>query len=609
MTKRIAQLVGTYFLFVLLFVLQKPAFMAYNHSLFASTTVSDWFAVVWHGLPLDLSIAGYLTIVPALLSIISVWTGDTVLKKVRKIYFSIAASLMAMIFIIDLCLYQFWGFRLDATPLFYFFSSPKDAFASVGIGYVLFGIAAMAVCDALFYAAFYFTIISRKPLKIPFHRLRHTAVLLLLTAALFIPIRGGFTVSTMNLSKVYFSQNQRLNHAAINPAFSLMYSLSHQSHFDEQYRLLSPDTADKLMAGMLDRPASSAAPTPRLLSEQRPNVIMIILEGFSSHLMPVLGGEPIAMRLDSIAREGVLFTHFFANSFRTDRGLVSIISGYPAQPSTSIMKYPEKTEHLPSIPRTLKEAGYDLSYYYGGDANFTNMRSYLVQAGFENIISDTDFPVSKRLSKWGVHDDVLFARYADDLAGRKSKKPFFDIVQTSSSHEPFDVPYNRLPNKRANSFAFADNCVGGFIASLKRSPLWKNTLVILVPDHYGAYPEHIENPVERHRIPLIFTGGAVLAPTRIATYGSQIDIAATLLSQMGLPHDKFTFSKNMLNPSSPHFGYISEPSLVGIVTPEDAAVVDCDANKVIFDEGRDKGANADKARAFLQKLYDDLEKR
>ena len=68
-----------------------------------------------------------------------------------------------------------------------------------------------------------------------------------------------------------------------------------------------------------------------------------------------MGGQPnVAVNMDKFGKEGVLFTNFYANSFRTDRGLASIISGYPGQPSTSIMKYPEKTDGLPSIPRSLK---------------------------------------------------------------------------------------------------------------------------------------------------------------------------------------------------------------------------------------------------------------
>lgn len=250
------------------------------------------------------------------------------------------------------------------------------------------------------------------------------------------PIRGGFSVSTMNLSKVYFSQDQRMNHAAINPAFSFMYSATHQNNFDKQYRFMDPKIADELFAEMVDKPVAVTDSIPQLLNTQRPNIIFIILESFSTHLMETFGGQPnVAVNMDKFAKEGVLFSNFYGSSFRTDRGLASIISGYPGQPSTSIMKYPEKTDKLPSIPRSLKNAGYSLEYYYGGDADFTNMRSYLVSSGIEKIISDKDFPLSERTGKWGAQDHVLFQRLMKDLKEEKQEEPFLKLVQTSSSHE------------------------------------------------------------------------------------------------------------------------------------------------------------------------------
>ncbi|HJD74983.1 MAG TPA: LTA synthase family protein, partial [Bacteroides reticulotermitis] len=317
----------------------------------------------------------------------------------------------------------------------------------------------------------------------------------------------------------------------------------------------------------------------------------------------------VAVNLDKFAKEGVSFTNFYANSFRTDRGLVSIISGYPAQPSTSIMKYPEKTESLPSIPRSLKKAGYDLQYYYGGDADFTNMRSYLVASGISNIISEKDFPMSERTGKWGAPDHNLFQRLIKDLKEEKQQQPFFKIVQTSSSHEPFEVPFHRLDNKILNAFAYADSCVGDFVERYKETPLWKNTLIVLVPDHLGAYPHPVETPLEGHTIPLVLIGGALKEPKQVDVYASQIDIAATLLYQLGLPHDDFTFSKNMLNPASPHFAYFTEPTLFGIATPENQLVYNCDAKAVQVDKGTQKGANLERGKAYLQKLYDDLAKR
>ena len=302
MKKRILQFLTTYFLFVLLFVLQKPIFMAYYHELYTDASIGDYFSVMWHGLPLDFSLAGYLTAIPGFLLIASAWTKSSILRRIRQGYFGIIAFVMSCIFIIDLGLYGFWGFRLDATPIFYFFSSPKDAMASVSFWFILLGILAMLIYAAILYGIFYAVLIREKaPLKIPYQRQYVSLVLLLLTAALFIPIRGGFSVSTMNLSKVYYSQNQRMNHAAINPAFSFMYSATHQNNFDKQYRFMDPKVADDLLAEMLDKPVAATDSIPQILNTQRPNIIFIILESFSTHLMETMGGQPNVAEFDGIS--------------------------------------------------------------------------------------------------------------------------------------------------------------------------------------------------------------------------------------------------------------------------------------------------------------------
>lgn len=625
MKERLIGLIKTYILFVCIFILQKPLFILYYSSLYAGTSWTDPFKVIWNGLPLDLSLAGYLTAIPGLLFIASAWTLSKTLRRIWNGYYFFIAILLAVIFIVDIGLYEYWGFRLDATPLFYFFSSPKDALASISIWQVLGGIVAMILYASLLYALLLW--IQKgiwKRLKLPYRRLSVSGVMLLLTGLLFIPIRGGFTVSTMNTGKVYFSSNQRLNHAAINPAFSLMESLSKQKDFGKQYRFMEAAQADELIKNLVDPSVlDSTVMVPdtlrtTLFKTERPNVIFVILESFSSRLMTTLGGESdIAVQMDSLAKEGVLFTNFYANSFRTDRGLVAILSGYPAQPTTSIMKYPRKTQNLPAIAGSLRDAGYRTKYYYGGDADFTNMRSYLMSSGFEHIISDQDFPVSERLSKWGAHDHLVFNRLLEDMkaeaadtASAENARPFFQVLQTSSSHEPFEVPYRRLANDRLNAFAYTDSCVGDFVKRFRELPQWKNTVLVLVPDHLGAYPEHLNNlSVDRYQIPLLLIGGAVSGPRRIDIYGSQHDIAATLLAQLSLPHQDFVFSKDMLNPASPHFAFFAVPDAFGMVTPDNQLIFNCEANAVAVDEGSTKGKNLLPGKAYLQKLYDDIAKR
>lgn len=224
MKDRLKALIITYLLFVLVFVLQKPVFVMFYHVLPHEGTLAAFLSIMLHGLKLDASLAGYLTVVPALMLILSVFLNGRWFGTAAKIYFGIVSLLLSAIFTVDMGLYEYWGFRLDATPLFYFFSSPKDALASVSAWTVAGGVVVFLVYAALLYVLLSYSLL-RKSFAPVQRKVAPTAVLLLLTAMLFIPIRGGFTVSTMNVGKVYFSNNLRLNHAATNPAFSLMESL------------------------------------------------------------------------------------------------------------------------------------------------------------------------------------------------------------------------------------------------------------------------------------------------------------------------------------------------------------------------------------------------
>ena len=427
-------------------------------------------------------------------------------------------------------------------------------------------------------------------------------------------------MATLNTGKVYYSQNMRLNHAAINPCFSLLESLSKSSSFATQYRYHTPDKADELFAAMQDVSLQGGSADTlgnlsgrdTLLKPGKPNVVIVILESFLSKAMGTLGGiEGVAQNLDSLGANGVLFTNFYANSFRTDRGIVSILSGYPAQPTNSIMKYPRKSQSLPSISRSLAQNGYDLQYIYGGDANFTNMRSYLTAMGFENIISDSDFSISQKLSKWGAHDDVMFDKIATQLEAGEEKEPFLKVIQTSSSHEPFEVPgFNKLEDIRLNSVAYTDSCLQVFVNRYRNTPYWDNTLFVFVPDHAMQYPVDLDVfSVERYKIPLIFYGPA-LARTgvKIDVVGSQIDLAATLLGQLGIDHSDFTFSKDMLNPANPHFGFFTVPDAFGMVTDSGAVVFD-NVSEKIYSSNLPETLVLEHGKAFLQKLYDDLDKR
>lgn len=634
--KQIIWFVKTYATFVVLFVLQKPLFLFLEKGS-ATQPVDNIFtelpAVIWHGLPLDLSMAGYLSVIPGLLSIAVVWLKRELVKPIMNIYFIIASLFITCSFLLNASLYPYWKYPLDSTPLFYFFTSPADAIASVSIWQVILSIVILIVLTI----GVWFTLRMRGEKRQQYsryaygyggfgsgkrkrfddfdrHRGRTSIILLLLTGLLFLPIRGGITVSTMNTGQVYYSQNAYLNHSAVNPLFSLLESITHQEDFASQYRFMKDKEADKIFATMTSTSDKNTYP---LLNEATfkkgtPDILIVIMESFASDIMPSMGSyKDVAVCLDSIAQQSILFTRFYANSFRTDRGMVSILSGYPAQPTTSIMRYPRKTSQLPSIARNLaKYKNYKTTYYYGGDADFCNMRSYLVSQGYQHIISDANFPIEDKLSKWGVPDHILAAKMMEDIkAQQNEKRPMLRILQTSSSHEPFEVPYHRLKDKRLNAFAYTDSVMGAIVREYRKLPRWKNTLIVFVPDHVGGYKENLnDHDRSRYQIPLILAGGAISRPMKVGIIGSQQDIAATLLGQLGVEHREFTFSKNMMSDATPKFAFFAVNDAFGIVSEENSLIYDNRAKRIVYDKG-EKGFNLKRGQAYLQKLYDDLAKK
>jgi len=607
MKNNLLLLIKTYVLFIIIFLFQKPLFLIYYRDLYQHDSFLDLLSVLFHGLQLDASMAAYLTVLPGFFIIAGLWVKTKYMNKIFNTYYAIILSIVSIVFVTDLFLYRYWGFRLDSTPLFYL-QSPKDAMASASSVMIGVGITAMIFIAYILYVIFAKTLAVKNKIEISLkHKIIASFVLLFTTTLLFIPIRGGFTVSTMNVGKVYFSDKMELNHAAINPLFSLLESLTMQQDFDKQYRFMTADSANNEFKTLIDKPIKGQI--PNLFTIKHPNVVFVVLESFMSKVIEPLGGIPnVAVRMNEFCEEGILFTNFYANSFRTDRGLVSIFSGYPAQPTTSIMKYPHKSQSLPSIPKSLKQAGYHLKYYYGGDADFTNMRSYLLAMGIEDIVSDKDFALKDTRTKWGAHDHIVFNKLANELEDNQ-KEPFMKIFQTLSSHEPFEVPYYRIDEPYLNSVAYTDSCLGDFIDRFKKTKYWKNTIVVMVPDHAMRYPYDLDNrEVVRYKIPLLIIGGAVKTAQKIDTYASQIDISATLLSQLKLPHSDFKFSKNILNPASPHFGFFSFKNGFGMVSTDNEYVFDCESNSVATDNGI-KSKNKIKGEAFLQTLYDDLDKR
>ena len=605
MKKRIAYISLYFFTVLLIFILQKPLFMLYNGSIEKGFGFADYMQVMIHGASLDAATAGYLTAFPFLLVLISIWFRKFPLKKILYGYYILAAALISIIFVVDMALYTFWGFKLDAS-VFLYIDSPKEALASVSVGFILLRVLAILLLIAL--NSWVLLKITPSVLTATRKRIAGTAGMLLLGGVLFIIIRGGVTESTSNIGQVYFSNEPFLNHSAVNPDFSLLSSMGKSQDFASEFNFFDEEKRAALFDGLY--PTTDGDSIIQVLNTKRPNILIILMEGFGGAFVEPLGGLPdVTPHFNRLSKEGVFFTSCYANSFRTDRGTVCTFSGYLGLPTASVMKIPAKSRTLPAIAEGLSKAGYKTDFLYGGDINFTNMKSYLLSTGYQRLTANTDFSLAEQTSNaWGVNDDITFEYLYNQLRNRKEEGPWHTAFLTLSSHEPFEVPYHRLEDKIPNAFAYTDECLGKFIDRLKQTPAWKDLLVICLPDHGFYYPREGSNAMPRfYHIPLLWLGGAVKQPMQVDKIMNQTDLAATLLGQLGLEHTAFTFSRNVLGSDYKYpFAFYSFNNGFSFRDSTGVTVFDNNSGSILFDEPEADESRLDKGKAILQTVYDDL---
>lgn len=600
------------FLLVMLgFAIWKPVFMLFNDAPSRGVSAGDYLSVVLHGLPLDTATACYILAPILLLLIANTWLRIPKLYYILEGYYLVVAIIGTLILTGDTCLYSFWDYKIDAT-IFNYLSSPMSVANSVSAAYLTGGCAAVIIISILSFLA----LRTATPLSFDFpskalpSRIKTTALAVLLGGLMFLGIRGGIGRSTANVGMVYYSSNQFLNHSAVNPVFSLFASMGKSQDFSKEGRFFSPERCDSIYSQLAFSQESTATDT--LLTTRRPDILIIIMESFAGTFTGVMGNPAgITPEFDALAREGVFFENFYATSYRTDRGVLSILSGYPAFPRASVMKQPSATRDIPSIAASLAGQGYTSSFLYGGDINFTNMQSYLRSTGYADITGDKSFTPAQRVTHgWGVTDSITFDRLFAMLSRRTPKqRPWQTTFLTLASHEPWGVPYRRIPSdKKANAIAYADHCLGKFIARMKRTPEWKNLLVVVLPDHGIAYPAGLtEASPRRYHIPMLWTGGAVRGPRRIGKICAQNDLAATLLGQLGIAHKEFPFSRDVLSatytyPSALH----CFDNGLAFIDSTGATVYDLTSRRVLTDTPTPSPRRLDLGKAMLQKAYDNL---
>ncbi len=623
MKKDICYLAWLFCGFLLFFLgVQKPLFMLYNRGFGGtSMTNSDLMDIYSNGLAIDVATVGYLLVVPLLLIGLHWCFTRWNPRRWLMVYCGIMAVALSLAALADASLYEFWEFKLDRMAFFYL-GDPKDAFASVSVGYLLLRFLAWVLLSVLTYFLLAWPMIlsGRKSVRNTGSRSRKkrlwvvkVLLFVVLCGAEFAMIRG-LRIWPNTPGRVFYSKITYYNHAALNPVFNLFYTLTKKEDDYRQFDAFDEEELARLMEGLFPTSADS---TEILLNTQRPNVLVIVLEGFGSCFVEGLGGDvkEVGVNMSRLLPEAICFTNCYCGSFRTDRGIVCSISGYLGQPTTSIMRYAHKIKNLPGLPKTLKQYGYQTQALYGGDISFFNMSEYFITSGHDRLVSQDNFPASDRSTKWGVPDHVAFQWLFEDIQQKhqQQQEPWYTTFLTISSHNPFDVPYHRLSSSddinddavKFNAFAYTDSCYGDFIDRLRETPAWDNLLIVTVADH--GFNWRPMNSPDFPRIPFLMMGGAVREPRRIETLMSQTDLPAIVLGQMGIPHEDYTFSRDVLGDTyRTPFSFNTFNNGFNLCDTTGCTVYDNVARRAV--SGADPHREA-MGKAILQTLYHDMKAR
>jgi phosphoglycerol transferase MdoB-like AlkP superfamily enzyme len=561
-----------------------------------------------YGIQLDLSFTGYLSLIPFLILMLTVPFRATATRFLLKAYSYPIIALTSLLIIIDTVLYKSWGVRIDST-LFNYISTPKIMLASVSGTLLVVGIFIWLSFTAI--SCYTLNKTLQKPLsQLAPGKLWELPVFLVVIALLILPIRGGFQTVPINQSNVYFSNNMFANHAAINCIWNLGNTLTHKTEDHNPYTHFDTKIAQEIIE---KRRTPLLQSTDSVLLGNKPNVLLIIWESLSAKAVGSLNGtEGVTEHLDQLGKEGILFSNFYGNGDRTDKGLPAILSGYYPQPTQSIIKTPHKTRSLPMLTAEMKKLGYTTSFYYGGDTNFGNMNTYLRNGQIDQIVEGNEFDRADWNSKWGAHDHIMLERCMRDLKEKQSA-PFFTIALTLTSHEPYEFPDEYKFGKRTetdlykSAQAYTDAAIGAFIAEAKQQTWWDNTLVIIVADHGHPLPKHegYFNAPKKFQIPMIWLGGALKQKGVVNTnVGSQIDIPYTLLDLLKGDKDAFSFGSNLFNHNEQHYAHYIFNKGFGTVSKSGAYVYDYVSNKPALTQGTTDDLEK-LGKAISQEAYQD----
>lgn len=537
-----------------------------------------------NALYLDVTTACYLMVFPAIILMIAAFANNQKIIRILKPYHLIVIALYILTMMGETGLYGEWKTKLSLKALAYL-KEPSEVLNSVPTFDFVKLILSFVIFTFLGYFSYIKLVHSKETKKKPIQKNSFLPIAIISPITLlllFLGIRGGIREIPISSSVSYFCNYNILNLTAVNTLYNLMENILDTNKIGQEnpFQYIDENEANQRVKMLHQTECDS---TISILKIKKPNIVILLLESWSADLVESLGGNPgITPNFRELEKEGLLFTNFYASGNRTQQAIGSVFSGVPALPITTITNHPDKYYAYPSIFKELKKAGYHSSFYFGGQLNYGNIRSYLIFNELDHLVEGKDIKNDFQKGKLGVHDSDMLPWYAQQLS--TEEEPFFSSILTISSHSPFDNPkiemhLNWKPQteqKYIESSHYTDFSIKLFFEEAKKQPWYDSTLFVVVADHsHSSYKNHKLASFGHHKIPMLLLGNALndsLRGKQFDMISGNTDIPATLLAQLGLSTESFVWSKNLFSKCYKPFAFFELNNGFGWKTPEGSAV-------------------------------------
>ena len=610
MINSLKYLFKNYLYFLVIYAISRMVFIVYNlnsfNISFKEAVLS--FVYAWR---VDTVMACYVLVIPTLLLSLNFLYPNKVTHYIVKVLVMIFTLINAMIMIGDIGIYKEWNTKINYKALTYL----KDVNEVVRTSTNSLLISGAVLFLLMLILSYYlYQKIVPKNIHVKQSYMLPIPFFLLAGGVVFLGLRGT-GITPIDQSDAYFSENDFANTAAINSTFNLARSIeSNIKQGDKNpYNFFTKEELNKRISDLYEVKKDT---TISILKTSKPNIVYIILEGFSSDLIGANGGyKKVTPTLDSIIKNGYNFTNVVSPGLRSHVGMISIFSGFPALPTVNVATQRDKFTNLPNFVKDIKKLGYETGYIFGGDLKHGKVLDYIFNCHFDHLIKGEDFSGDIPTGKLGVADEYLFERKIQEID--KMKPPFMMASFTLSTHSPFDYPMKDVfkfgggYQQYINSGHYTDKALKEFFRVAATKPWYKNTLFVITADHSHPTPNHWENFVaNKSRIPLVFFGDAIKEEYRgiqNSKYASQLDISSTVLHQLGLDAKEYQWSKNLFNPNTKGFGFYVFNDAYGLVSQNENVFYNHETKKTVYQPEEtfyDKNKEED-LKALLQALYDE----